>query len=278
MRRVGIIGCGAIGTALALALERDYATVIRIVALVDQVHARAFALQQHLSSRPAIVSLSELIRRSHLVIESASVAIASRVAQMDLAAGREVLIMSSGGLLMRPRVWQRAAHRSRGRLYVPSGGLCGLDGLKAMAVGRIRRIQLTTRKPPAALASAPGVKAKRLTLARLRRPTIVFEGSPRDVVRAFPQNANVAATMMLAGLSTSRSSSSNKRLSATVRVVADPTVSRNVHELIVEGDAGRIQCQLESRPSDQNPKTSELAIRSALVTLRQLLDPIHIGT
>ena len=176
--------------------------------------------------------------------------------------------MSVGGLL-RDQTWQRLARRSRSRVYLPSGALAALDGVKAMAVGRILRLSLTTRKPPRALASAPYVRRRRLHLERLTRPSVIFEGSPRAVVGAFPQNTNVAAALALAG--------GRAGARARIRVVADPSIRRNIHELDVQGDCGRIRCRIESRPS-ANPKTSELAVRSAVATLARIFDPVHLGT
>ena len=176
--------------------------------------------------------------------------------------------MSVGGLLLTSS-WRTPARRSRGKVYIPSGALAGLDGVKAVAVGRIRGIRLTTRKPPRALAGAPGLRHRRIRLDRLRRPVVVFDGTPRDVIRAFPQNTNIAAALTLAaGVSTTR---------PRIRIVADPTVRHNIHELDVEGDCGRIRCRIESGPS-ANPKTSELAVRSAVATLGRLFDQIQIGT
>lgn len=277
MVRVGLVGCGTIGSRLALALQQDYRSCARVVALhdVEPKHARVLATQLRSSPRtavvrgePAICTLPELIRRSDLVLEAASPAIAAEVAVRALRAHRKVFIMSVGGLL-RDRSWQRMAAQSRGQVYIPSGALAGLDGVKAMALGRIRRVRLTTSKPPRALASAPYVQRKRLNLTRLTQPTLIFQGSPQAVVQGFPQNTNVAAAVTLAsGVPSSR---------IRIRVVADPTLRRNRHELEVEGDGGRLQCVIESRPST-NPKTSELAVRSALATLRQLFSPVHIGT
>ena len=164
MVRVGLVGCGTIGAQLALALQRDYAASrARVVALHDADPAHARALAKRLRLAPAIVSLPELIRRSDLVLEAASPAIAAEVAVRALRAHRKVFIMSVGGLL-RDRSWQRAAAQSRGQVCIPSGALAGLDGVKAMAVGRIRRVRLTTSKPPRALAFAPYVQRKRLNL------------------------------------------------------------------------------------------------------------------
>ena len=268
MVRVGLVGCGTIGSQLALALERDYPRAARIAALHDVDPANARALQQQLRSHPPIVSLSRLIRKSHLVIEAASVEAAGDVVRRALRAHRDVFVMSAGALVL-DQTWRRLAARARRSVYIPSGALAGLDGVKALAVGRIRRISLTTRKPPRALSAAPLVRRRRLRLERLTRPLLLFEGSPRAVVQAFPQNTNVAAALTLA--------SGDPGARTRIRVVADPTIRRNVHELEVEADCGRIQCRIESNPS-ANPKTSEVAVRSAVATLGRLFGTVMIGT
>ena len=268
MVRVGLVGCGTIGTRLAVALQRHFSKRARITALHDSHPAHARALQRRLHPRPPIVSLPQLIRTSQLVIEAASVEAASRVIGQALRARRDVFVMSVG-VLLRDRDWVRLARQAGRRVYIPSGALAGLDGVKAMAVGRIRRVQLTTRKPPRALADAPFVRRQGLRLARLKRPVVLFEGSPRQVVRAFPQNTNVAAALALAaGPAGTR---------ARIRVVADPALRRNVHEIEVEGDCGSIRCRIESRPS-ANPKTSELAVLSAVATLKRIFEPVALGT
>jgi aspartate dehydrogenase len=264
---VGLVGCGTIGSQLARAIQRDYRHVARLVALNDCNHQHAVVLQHRLTPRPPICSLSALIRKSQLVLEAASAEISAEVVRRCLRANRDVMVMSVGGLLG-DRTWQRLARRSRGRLYVPSGALAGIDGIKAMAVGRIRRVWLTTRKPPRALASAPYVQRRHLQLTRLTRPSVIFEGPPADAVRAFPQNTNVAAALALASGKVSRT---------RIRVVADPAIYTNVHEVDVEGDCGRVHCRIESRPSP-NPKTSEIAVRSAIATLQRIFDPVSIGT
>ncbi len=175
----------------------------------------------------------------------------------------------SVGALLRDRTWATRARRAGARVYVPSGALAGLDGIKAMSVGTVKRVTLTTRKPPRALASAPYVRRKQLHLDRLTKPSTIFAGAPRAVITAFPQNANVAAALAIAAGAAGRR--------ARIRVVADPAIRANIHELDVEGDCGRIRCRIESRPS-ANPKTSELAVRSAVATLQRIFDPISIGT
>ncbi len=268
MVRVGVVGCGTIGSQLALAIQRSYSSVARITVLHDTNRTHAVTLQRRLASHPRIVSLSTLLQRSDLVLEAASADLAATLVPQALRQHRNLLVMSVGGLL-RSTAWQRLARRSHGKVYIPSGALAGLDGVKAMAIGRITKLSLTTSKPPRALAGAPYVQRQKLRLDRLRRPSVIFEGSPRAVVRAFPQNTNVAAALALA--------SGQWGARARIRVVADPSLRRNQHEVDVEGDCGRIRCTIQSVPSE-NPKTSELAVRSAVATLEPIFGVVAIGT
>ncbi|PIQ83765.1 MAG: aspartate dehydrogenase [Candidatus Omnitrophica bacterium CG11_big_fil_rev_8_21_14_0_20_63_9] len=273
MVRVGLIGCGTIGSRVALTLARKYRSVARIVALHDADPSRARSLARRLPSHPPVVALSALLRRSQLVLEAASVDAAAKVVGPALRAHRSIFVMSVGGLLIN-RTWQGLLRASRGRVYIPSGALAGLDGMKAMALGRITRATLTSRKPPRALASAPYLQRRGVRLAGVKRPTVVFHGSPEAVVKAFPQNTNVAAALTLA---VSHGKAAARRPSIRIRVVADPTITRNIHEVEILGDCGRLWTRVESRPS-RNPKTSELAVRSAIATLERIFGSAQIGT
>jgi len=177
--------------------------------------------------------------------------------------------MSVGALLEQPR-WRQLARRHGAKVFIPSGAVAGIDGLKAMAVGTIRRVHLTTRKPPKALQHAPYVERKRFDLSRQRVPKVIFEGSAREAIRAFPQNANVVASLALA--------SGRAGHTVSMRMVADPTIRRNIHEVDVVGDCGRLHCRIESRPSRSNPKTSELAVRSAVAALENVLGTVALSS
>lgn len=268
MTRVGLIGCGVIGSRLALAIQKKYSRTAEIVALHDVDAFKARHLQRRLSKAPAILPLSRLIQRSSLVIEAASGDVASSVIRQALRANRDVFIMSVGGLLVDKR-WKRLIARSKGKLFIPSGALAGLDGIKAMALGKLTRASLTTSKPAKTLADVPYVLRKGFNLKRLARPKVVFEGTPSAVVRHFPQNTNVAAALALA------SGLPDRKI--RIRVIADPSLKVNQHAIEVIGDCGRIACQVQSIPSS-NPKTSELAVRSALAMLQRFFEPVVVGT
>ena len=100
-------------------------------------------------------------------------------------------------------------------------------------------------------------------------PTVIFEGNVYDAVKGFPANINVSAVLSLAGIGASKTK---------VKIVADPTVDRNIHEVEVIGEFGRMTARTENLPSKTNPKTSALAVHSAIATLREITSNIHIGT
>ncbi|MEM3464355.1 MAG: aspartate dehydrogenase, partial [Candidatus Bathyarchaeia archaeon] len=160
----------------------------------------------------------------------------------------------------------RTAKENGRKVYIPSGAVAGLDGLKASAIGKIESVTLTTRKPVEGLMDNPYFMEK--TGGKVEKPTLVYEGPAREACRLFPANVNVAATLSLAGIGAEKT---------VVRVVADPTISRNIHEIEVKGDFGELRVHVENVPSAENPKTSFLAALSAIATLKRLTEPIVVG-
>ena len=176
--------------------------------------------------------------------------------------------MSTGGLLKYPSLLRRAI-ALKIPIHLPSGALAGLDGIKGAASGGLRSVTLTTRKHPSSFRGSPHVLRRRIRLDRIRKSRVLFEGSAAKAVAAFPQNVNVAATLALAGIGPART---------RVRVVADPEVRENIHELEAVGSFGRLRVRVENRPSRENPKTSQLAVLSAVAALGRILGPLKVGT
>jgi aspartate dehydrogenase len=160
------------------------------------------------------------------------------------------------------------AEKNGSRIYCPSGALGGLDAVKAAKVGKIESITITTRKQPQSFASSPFAVQNKIDLASIREPRILFKGNAAEACRLFPANVNVAASLALAGIGMDRT---------TVSVVADPTIERNVHEVDVVGEFGRMRTILENVPSE-NARTSKLAAFSAIALLQDLTGSLHIGT
>ena len=239
-----------------------------MIGLHDARPAQARRLARSLHPSVPVIPLSTLIRRCDLLIEAASAQAVSELLPLAIRRRRATLILSTGALLREPQLL-RSAVRNKTPIYLPSGALAGLDGVKAAAAGRLRSVTLTTRKPPRALAGAPGILRRKIHLERLRKPMVVFQGSARRAAAEFPQNINVAATLALAGLGAARTK---------VKIIADPGIRTNIHEVEAVGDFGRLRARTENTASADNPKTSRLAIQSAAATLRQILQSLKVGT
>ena len=63
-----------------------------------------------------------------------------------------------------------------------------------------------------------------------------------------------------------------------VKIIASPAVKKNIHEIRIVSRAADILTRTENILHPDNPKTSYLAVLSAIATLRQILQPVKIGT
>ncbi len=264
--KVGIGGLGVIGSAVANAL-REGIPGLALAAVAGRDPARTAAALANFDPVPAVVPLSGLAALAEVVLESATAAVYDEVAWPAVEAGRTLVTLSSGALLERPDLIERA--RATGaRIVVPSGGIVGLDALKAAAEGEIRSVELITRKPPESLAGAAWLVDQGIDLDRLTRARKVFEGTAGAAARAFPANANVAASISLAGIGPVRT---------RVEIWADPAVDRNQQELRVRSRTADFTVQLASYPMPRNPRTGSLTVNSTLATLRGLRASLVVG-
>jgi len=269
---IGLIGCGAIGSVLARAIDDGQAGDACLVMVFDKNLEKAKALAQKLKSKPKVAkTFKELLNCENvkLVVEAASQGAVRAYAVEVLRAGKDLMIMSAGALVNSKLAGEisRTAKENNRRVYLPSGALAGLDGVKASALGKIERIVLTTRKPLEALEDNAYFKEK--FSGRVEKPTIIYEGSAVEACKLFPANVNVAATLSLAGVGAEKT---------IVRVIADPTLERNIHEIEVVGEFGKLTVHVENVPSIENPKTSYLAALSAIATLKKITEPMIVGT
>jgi len=268
--RIGIVGCGAIGGSLAKEIVSSFFKYASLTALYDIMPEKSLGLAGEVkkSGKICVRSLDALIKRSDLVIEASSAGAAWEIARKSLSASRDIMVMSVGGMVGHLNRLHSLAQRHNARVYFPSGAISGVDALKAANMGKVHKVVLTTRKHPKAFSGVAYV-AKRFKLKGLKKDKLLFSGSASSAVKYFPQNINVAAVLGLAGIGMRKTQ---------VRIIASPSVTKNIHEIAIVSDAASIFTRTENILHPQNPKTSYLAVLAAIATLKQILQPIKIGT
>jgi aspartate dehydrogenase len=262
MIKLGIIGCGAIGASIATAVDRGEVKNCHLVVIFDTDIKQANRLLSKLSRKPKVAKSSEEFLKidSDLIAECASQQALKQYAEKVLRSGRDMLVMSEGAFLdneFTKRIMKVVSETGK-KMHLPSGAIGGLDVMKAAARSGLTNVKLVTRKPPDSLGG------------KNRRIKTLFEGSAAEAVRLLPRNINIAATLSLAGIGGKKTK---------VKVISDPTIKHIIHKLEVSGKFGRMILTLYNVPHPDNPKTSALAVYSAIVTLQQLCSPdVRIGT
>jgi aspartate dehydrogenase len=210
-----------------------------------------------------------LIRRSDLVIEAAQASVSAEIASRVIKAKRDIMIMSVGGIVANFSRLSRLADSNNQRIYIPSGAIAGVDALKAAAMGKIKKVVLTTRKNPKSFTGVKYVADKKIDLKKIKEDTVIFSGSARQAMKFFPQNINVAGVLSIVGIGSEQT---------MVRIIASPKTTRNIHEIQIEAEAGNVFTRTENLLHPDNPKTSYMAVLSALATLKQVLYSVRVGT
>jgi aspartate dehydrogenase len=261
--RVAIIGYGAIGGVVHRTL----------VASGHEVSGIFLRKESASRGKPGLVGVTIveeldafLALPSDVVVECAGHE-ALRRHGVAILEKRRILVISSIGAMADRELESRlesAAGRG-GRLVLPSGALAGLDALAAASQAGLEEVRYTSRKAPAAW---KGTRAESLIdLAKVSSPQPFFEGTAREAALAFPQNANVAAAVALAGLGFDRTS---------VRLMVDPQAAGNQHLIEARGAFGEISARVLAHTSAENPKTSMLVPHSIMRSILNISSSVVI--
>jgi len=272
-RRVGLIGCGTIGSQLAIAIDSGKVPNATLVSLFDVVAENAQSLQGRLEHRAEIFGDFDRFLQSEIdtIVEAASQQAVRSFANSAVASGKDLMVMSVGALADPHFLTELLdmAQKHSARIYIPSGAIAGIDAIRSVK-NLIETITLTTTKHPKALAGAPFFADRGIKPEEITQKTEIFTGPASEAVKLFPANVNVAAVLGLAGIGPAKT---------RVRIVADPNTKTNKHDISVGGSFGEIQISVDNVQSPGNPKTSYLAILSAIECLRSIcVDSIRIGT
>jgi len=255
--KIALIGCGAIGRALLEIIQNDRALQVAAIVVPPEGTDAAQATAQRLAPQAAVVQA--VPSGVDLVLEAAGHSAIAEHVVPALQRGTPAIVASVGALSAAGLLEQLEAAARQGQTQVQliAGAIGGIDALAAARIGGLDNVTYTGRKPPLAWSGTPAEAA--FNLAALTQETVIFAGSAREAARLYPKNANVAATVSLAGLG----------LDATrVRLIADPAVTENVHHVEARGAFGQFELTMRNLPLAANPKTSALTVYSAVRALR----------
>ncbi|RMW38425.1 MAG: aspartate dehydrogenase [Nitrosopumilus sp.] len=272
MKRIALLGCGSMGTQIALAIDSESfpATLTHVF---DASKDASSALVEKLNNKPEIVENSHLLSSQpiDIVVEAASQDAVKDVALSVLQNKKDLMIMSVGALLDESiyDILSDACKDFKKTIYLPSGAIAGLDGIKSIK-DELESLSITTTKHPRSLKGAKFFETSDINLDEINSSTVVYEGTAKEAVTLFPANINVAALLSLTGIGSEKTS---------VKIVADPNTDKNTHHIEATGKFGKMTFTIENIPDANNPKTSRLAILSAIETLKKYCsDDIQIGT
>ena len=252
---LGLLGCGAIASFIVSNISSEDNGII-----VKYFYDRDFEQSKKLAKLAkgiSVCEIDEMIDNVDLVLEAASPSSVEDHGLKILEKGKNIIIMSIGALMdekLRKQM-QKVANENNSKIFIPSGAIVGLDGIKAASEGKLNKVTLTTRKPPMSLGK------------KVEREKILFEGKASEAVKKFPVNINVAATLSLA---------CNRDID--VKIIVDPKVDKNIHEVLIKGDFGEFKTRTKNLPCEVNPKTSLLAAYSAIKLLKSLNENFVMGT
>lgn len=249
--KVGIAGVGAIGGAVAKAMVEGI-DGFTLDCVSDPQSNKNFNVSN--------VSFEEMADRCDLIVECLPADVVPHLWAPVFAAGKDILFISSAALLIYPHLVDEV-YKSKGKAYLPSGALCGLDGVRAMKEMGIRSSLIASSKPPLGFSGAPYVVEHELDLAAISEKMCIFEGNALEAAKGFPANVNVAASLSFAGIGAQET---------RVEIWADPDAVGNAHEITVRSDYSTLNARIENLPDPENPKSSVLAAQSIVSTLRNM--------
>ncbi|HWP43496.1 MAG TPA: aspartate dehydrogenase [Blastocatellia bacterium] len=266
--RIGLIGFGTIGRAVARAIAEGRAGNAEMAAILVRDVAKA---REDDVAGPGVLITADPDQffgsDLYLVVEACGHAGLKQYGERALRGGCDVLAVSVGAFADDDfySSIRRAAEESRRRLLAPSGALGALDAISAAAIGELQEVVLVARKPPAAWKGTP---AEEVASKAATEPVCFYEGRAREAAKLFPQNVNVVAALSLAGVGFDRT---------IIRMYADPTVKHNTFELHASGEFGEVRLELKNRPYPENPKTGRLVVMSVIKSIRRLQENVIIG-
>lgn len=256
---IGLIGAGAIANFLLDKINHKQHEKLRIKSVYVRNRKKYQALESKFGVKLYTDLEAFLDSGIDIVVEAANVEAVKNLLPTVIKKKNTVLI-SVGALVDEVLLTEisNLGSEYNHEVHLPSGAIGGLDLVQnANVLGTISSVSLTTRKP-----------AHSLIDEVIAEERLVFEGKAADAIKQFPKNANVSIVLSLAGIGINKT---------RMRLIADPHIDKNIHQVEVVGDFGEATFSITNNPLPENPKTSYLAAMSVLGTLERVDRKVRIG-
>lgn len=266
--RITVVGCGSRG--LQLAKAADKMMEVKRIYLLDVERERAERVSGEINKGEVIKDIDEDLYHCDLVIECATQEAARSIIPKVVARGVDVMVMSVGAFVddgFRQSVIDKAA-QCEAKVYIPSGAICGTDGLSSATMGDLTDVEVNTIMPSHNFVDNSYLKEKGIDIDSIKERTVLFSGTAREAVQLFPRLVNVAGIVSIMGIGFDRT---------RVTISADPDTKVNSHELKIKGDFGEMTTRTFNVPLQVNPRTSSLAVYSAISALQRIVKNQWIG-
>jgi len=269
MATVGIGGLGSIGLPVAKRLLAGGIPGLKLKAVSARNVPVASAKLAAIGGAEIPIVAPVDLASCDIVVECAAPAAFEDISWPAIRAGRTLVALTATRLLANLTDMKLAAEESGARIVVPTGALCGLDAVRAVAEGgQVEQVLMRTSKPPSGLQQAPFVLEQGLDLSRLEEPLQLYHGTVTEAAQKFPANVNVAVALSLAGVGPDLTQ---------YEIYADPNVTRNTHTIHVIAKESSFTINIAGVPSE-NPATGMLTPLSTIATLRGLVSSFKVGT
>ncbi|HDI45965.1 MAG TPA: DUF108 domain-containing protein [Candidatus Omnitrophica bacterium] len=258
--KIGIIGCGAIGTSVLKHIFLNFRNHLQIY-IYDNNFQKMNEIKKEYPEVRIKRSLNSIVKECNFLIESASIKCVHQLLPVLNKYPRDVLFMSVGGLLGKDKIL--TALRQKGKkIIIPSGAIAGIDGIKALAGLGIKKLVLKTFKPREVLKDAPYIRKNQIKIKKSNSPQLVFKGNVKEAVKAFPKSINVSATLLIY----------SRLKEFEVQIYASNDRERITHIIEMISDISQLTITCHNFPSSENPRTSSLAIASACMEVKNYIE------
>ena len=276
MKKVAVIGYGSIGRETIASVKRQEIPNAKIIAVFDKQSQVVNSVDNengdvHLFSDFDEFYNSETYSSLDIIIECASKDAVREFGKKIIESKKDLIVLSVGAFSDKEYLaeLQNLSSSNSTRILIPTGAIAGLDSIRSVRK-YLNSVTITTTKHPKSLAGAPFFESSRIKLDDINSETVLFEGNASTAIELFPANVNVAVAVALAGVGLEKT---------RVKIMTDPLISVNKHEIVAKGSFGEIHIVVQNIPSPTNPKTSYLASLSAIECLRSLCNEnFRIGT